>query len=225
MATLREPRHLLPMTGKTYKQGRNEIAFKICGEDTGGAYTLCETVLPPGSGAGLHRHPTYDETLIVRAGNFDFQVAGKDIKVGPGETVFVPRGTPHSFKCTGPETGRQPPSVRPAESSRPSSTKSRRLRSIAAIPRNRLQPWTSGRSRRNTESKCWGEPSWLAIESERYPIRWNRILFLVARGLDPRVHGLPGHPRDEVPGGGNDEKRVSAPDRIVPQVLSISRRS
>jgi mannose-6-phosphate isomerase-like protein (cupin superfamily) len=107
MAGLREPRHFAPMTGKTYKLGRIEIAFTTCGEHTGGAYTLCETIEPPGSGAGLHRHPTYDETFIICAGHFDFHLAGKDIKVGPGETVFVPRGTPHSFTCAGPEPGRQ----------------------------------------------------------------------------------------------------------------------
>ena len=107
MSSPRAPRHLLPMTGKTYKLGRIEIAFKACGSDTEGAYTLCETVEPPGSGAGLHRHPTYDETFIICEGQFDFHIDGKDLKVGAGETIFVPRGTPHGFKCAGPGIGRQ----------------------------------------------------------------------------------------------------------------------
>ena len=29
------------------------------------------------------------------------------LKLGPGDAVFVPRGTPHSFLCVGPEVGRQ----------------------------------------------------------------------------------------------------------------------
>lgn len=29
------------------------------------------------------------------------------LKLGPGDTVFVPRGTPHSFICVGPDVGRQ----------------------------------------------------------------------------------------------------------------------
>ena len=103
----REPRHLLPMNGKTYQLGRIQIAFKACGSDTEGAYTLCETIEPPGSGAGLHRHPTYDETFIICEGRFDFVVNGKSLSVGPGETLVVPRGTPHAFKCAGPENGRQ----------------------------------------------------------------------------------------------------------------------
>lgn len=102
-----EPRHLLPAAGKTYKLGRIAIAFKACGSDTGGAYTLCETVEPPGSGASLHRHPTYDEAFIICEGRFAFSLAGKDYEVGPGESLFVPRGTPHSFTCIGPENGRQ----------------------------------------------------------------------------------------------------------------------
>ncbi len=29
------------------------------------------------------------------------------LKLGPGDVVFVPRGTPHGFVSTGPEVGRQ----------------------------------------------------------------------------------------------------------------------
>ena len=29
------------------------------------------------------------------------------LKLGPGDVVFVPRGTPHGFISTGPEVGRQ----------------------------------------------------------------------------------------------------------------------
>ena len=64
-------------------------------------------LLSPASGAGHHRHPTYDETFIICEGHYDFQLGEKMLKLGPGDTVFVPRGTAHSFICIGPETGRQ----------------------------------------------------------------------------------------------------------------------
>jgi hypothetical protein len=46
-------------------------------------------------------------TLIICEGHYDFQLAEKMLKLGPGDTVFVPRGTLHSLICVGPEVGRQ----------------------------------------------------------------------------------------------------------------------
>ena len=38
---------------------------------------------------------------------YDFRLDGKKLKLGAGDVVFVPRGTPHGFLSTGPEIGRQ----------------------------------------------------------------------------------------------------------------------
>ena len=105
--TAPQPRRMQRLEGRNFTLGRIAIAFKTCGEDTNGAYTLCETVEPPGSGAGLHRHPTYDETFIICEGRFSFRLGDATMELGPGETVFVPRGTKHAFTCIGSEPGRQ----------------------------------------------------------------------------------------------------------------------
>ena len=102
-----QPRHFLPGDGKSYQIGRMSMTFKTSAEPGWNAYTVCEAIEPPAFGAGLHRHPTYDETFIICEGHYDFQLDKKMLKLGPGDTVFVPRGTPHSFMCTGPKTGRQ----------------------------------------------------------------------------------------------------------------------
>jgi len=107
MNTAVQPRHFLPGEGRTYKLGRMTITFKTSAEDNAGAYTLCEAIEPPDSGAGLHRHPTYDETFIICEGHYEFHVGTRTLKLGPGNMVFVPKGTPHSFKSVGPEIGRQ----------------------------------------------------------------------------------------------------------------------
>jgi len=83
------------------------LTFKTTAIDNAGAYTLCETIEPPGSGAGLHRHSSYDETHIICEGHFDCQLGEQMLKLGPGDMMFVPRGSPHSVKSTGPETGRE----------------------------------------------------------------------------------------------------------------------
>ena len=101
------PKHFLPGEGKSYKVGRMTMTFKTSAEQDWNAYTLCEAIEPPESGAGFHRHPTYDETFIICEGHYDFRLDNKLLKLGPGDVVFVPRGTPHGFVSTGPEVGRQ----------------------------------------------------------------------------------------------------------------------
>jgi len=99
--------HFLPGEGKTYKVGRMTMTFKTTAGQGWNAYTVCEAIEPPESGAGYHRHPTYDETFVIFEGHYDFRLDGKMLKLGPGDVVFVPRGSPHGFLSTGPEIGRQ----------------------------------------------------------------------------------------------------------------------
>jgi mannose-6-phosphate isomerase-like protein (cupin superfamily) len=107
METAVQPKHFKPGEGTTRKLGRMTMTFKTTAKDGWNAYTVCEAIEPPESGAGYHRHPTYDETFVICEGHYDFRLDGKLLKLGPGDVVFVPRGTPHGFVCTGPETGRQ----------------------------------------------------------------------------------------------------------------------
>ena len=102
-----QPKHFLPGEGKTFKIGRMTMTFKTTAEAGWNAYTICEAIEPPESGAGYHRHATYDETFIICEGHYDFRLDGKLLKLGPGDVIFVPRGTPPSFVSMGPEIGRQ----------------------------------------------------------------------------------------------------------------------
>jgi len=107
MQSAMQPRHFQPGEGKSYKLGRMTMNFKTTAGQDWNAYTVCEAIEPPESGAGYHRHPNYDETFIIVEGHYDFRLDGKLLKLGPGDVVFVPRGTPHGFVSTGPEVGRQ----------------------------------------------------------------------------------------------------------------------
>jgi mannose-6-phosphate isomerase-like protein (cupin superfamily) len=102
-----QPRHFAPGEGKTYRLGKITLTFKTTAGDNAGAYTLCEAIEPPGSGAGLHRHVTYDETHIICEGHYACQLGDKMLVLGPGDMMFAPRGTPHSIKSMGPETGHE----------------------------------------------------------------------------------------------------------------------
>ena len=105
MTTTVQPRHFGPGEGKTYTLGRITLTFKTTAADNAGAYTLCEAIEPPDSGAGLHRHSTYDETHIICAGRYQCQLGDRMLTLGPGDMMFAPRGTPHSIRSLGPETG------------------------------------------------------------------------------------------------------------------------
>jgi len=105
--TKAQPKHFSPGDGTTYKLGRITLTFKTTAADNAGAYTLCEAVEPPDSGAGLHRHATYDETHIICEGHYECQLGDAMLVLGPGNMMFAPKGTPHSVKSIGPETGRE----------------------------------------------------------------------------------------------------------------------
>jgi mannose-6-phosphate isomerase-like protein (cupin superfamily) len=107
MFNAKAPTHFKPGEGKTFKLGRMTMTFKTTADENWSAYTFCEAIEPPESGAGYHRHPTYDETFVICEGHYDFRLDGEELKLGPGDVVFVPRGTPHGFVNIGPEVGRQ----------------------------------------------------------------------------------------------------------------------
>ena len=48
----------------------------------------------PGFDAGVHSH-TNDTTLVVIKGAYLYKADGKEIRVGPGDFLFVPGGTRH----------------------------------------------------------------------------------------------------------------------------------
>jgi mannose-6-phosphate isomerase-like protein (cupin superfamily) len=103
----RLPRYFPLGDGKSYQLGKITLTFKTSVTDTGAAYTLCEAVEPPDAGAGLHRHMSYDETHIICAGQYEARLGDRTLQLSAGDMFFAPRGTPHSIKCLGPETGRE----------------------------------------------------------------------------------------------------------------------
>ena len=74
--------------------------------DTGATVRVAAARVAAQGGKRL-RHPTYDETFIICEGHYDFRLGEKLLKLGSGDVVFIPRGTPHGFVSTGPEFGRQ----------------------------------------------------------------------------------------------------------------------
>lgn len=69
---------------------------------TGGALDLFEmTVQPRAAMPVAHHHETWDETVYGLSGTTTWRIAGRDVPVGPGRTVFIPRGVVHGFRNDG----------------------------------------------------------------------------------------------------------------------------
>lgn len=69
---------------------------------TKGALDLFEmTVQPQAAMPVAHYHETWDETVYGLSGTTTWRVAGQDVPVRPGQTVFIPRGVVHGFRNHG----------------------------------------------------------------------------------------------------------------------------
>jgi quercetin dioxygenase-like cupin family protein len=106
MSDTKHLQHFRSMEGKAYQLGPLKLAFKRNEADAEGSYSMFESLEQPGRSVVLHRHPTFQETFIVLEGRFEFEVAGERRSLGQGEMLVIPRGAPHGFTCTSPESGR-----------------------------------------------------------------------------------------------------------------------
>ncbi len=72
---------------------RAEMLVKAAAEETGGAYSLIETVNPPDAGPPLHLHHGVDEAFYVLGGTYEFVCGDSSVGAGPGAFVLLPRGS------------------------------------------------------------------------------------------------------------------------------------
>jgi mannose-6-phosphate isomerase-like protein (cupin superfamily) len=70
--------------------------------ETRDAYVVTLGAFPPGEpGPPMHVHPNTDETFYVADGEATFQLGDREVWVGAGGLVFVPRGAPHTVWNSG----------------------------------------------------------------------------------------------------------------------------
>lgn len=70
-------------------------------EDSGGSISIVDSLSPVESGPPRHVHHKEDETFVVITGKCKLWIEGLETIAGPGESVFIPRGTEHTFKIIG----------------------------------------------------------------------------------------------------------------------------
>jgi quercetin dioxygenase-like cupin family protein len=77
------------------------LTVLLDGNETGGAYTVMEAILPPGGGPPPHVHSLEDEGFLVITGEVTFYLGDNTIVLKPGEYLSAPRGIPHHFVNSG----------------------------------------------------------------------------------------------------------------------------
>ena len=86
-------------SSETIAFGPLTVRFLLTGEDSNGTLAAFELVvlgsqrLP----APAHSHDHYEETIYGLDGALTWTVDGKQIDVGPGEALCIPRGAIHRF--------------------------------------------------------------------------------------------------------------------------------
>jgi quercetin dioxygenase-like cupin family protein len=78
--------------------GELGIRFLLEGDASGGAVTLFEFSVPAGARVPIaHSHDAYEETIYGLEGTLTWTVEGRQVDVGPGEALCIPRGVVHRF--------------------------------------------------------------------------------------------------------------------------------
>ncbi len=79
------------------------IRFLLTGDNSAGRIAAFEMTVPgaqrlPGP---AHSHDHYEETIYGIEGTLTWTIAGKQVDVGPGQAVCIPRGAIHRFDNNG----------------------------------------------------------------------------------------------------------------------------
>jgi quercetin dioxygenase-like cupin family protein len=86
-----------PGEGRTGDLGSIGVAFKLWGEDTGGAISIVEHPFPVGALVPPHLHTREDEYSIVTQGEIGFRSGDREAVLGPGGYITKPRGELHTM--------------------------------------------------------------------------------------------------------------------------------
>lgn len=79
----------------------DKYTIKAGAAETSGAMGLIEVVVPPMSGPPLHTHGNEDEAFYILDGRFEVVANDRELTVGAGGFIYLPKGTLHRFRNIG----------------------------------------------------------------------------------------------------------------------------
>ena len=100
--TGRPVRHVPAGEGRAIWLVGDTYTFKATADDTNGAFTLWEAIVPPQAGPPPHIHHWQDEGYYILEGQLEVLDHDRTIAASAGSFVHIPRGRLHEFKNPGP---------------------------------------------------------------------------------------------------------------------------
>jgi quercetin dioxygenase-like cupin family protein len=76
--------------------------FLVPNEVTGGQLSVFQATMPEGFSPPRHIHTREDEVFLVMEGEVCFDIDGDLQLAGPGASLYMPRGVPHTFRVQSP---------------------------------------------------------------------------------------------------------------------------
>jgi quercetin dioxygenase-like cupin family protein len=88
---------------ETIRLGPLAVRFLLTGDNSTGSIAAFELAVPGAQrlAAPAHSHDHYEETIYGLDGVLTWTVDGKQIDVGPGQALCIPRGAIHRFDNNG----------------------------------------------------------------------------------------------------------------------------
>jgi mannose-6-phosphate isomerase-like protein (cupin superfamily) len=88
---------------ETIRLGPLAVRFLLSGDYSNGSIAAFDLVVPGAQrlAAPAHSHDHYEETIFGIDGVLTWTVDGKQIDVGPGQALCIPRGAVHRFDNNG----------------------------------------------------------------------------------------------------------------------------
>ena len=109
-----QPIHLSSTGGKAMNVLGIPMVLRLHGRDTNGIVSAVESHDIPGGGPPLHIHVREDETFQILEGEYEWTVGDKKFTAKKGDTIFAPRGIPHTYRYLGTSPGRLMCIINPA---------------------------------------------------------------------------------------------------------------
>ena len=92
----------MTQTREVIRIGQTTVTFLLEGKDTNEQLAMFEFTVPVGAKVPIpHSHERYDETVYGMQGVITFTMNGTPHNIGPGDSLFIPRGAVHGFNNFG----------------------------------------------------------------------------------------------------------------------------
>lgn len=90
-----------PMEGSRVWVTDELITFVVTSGQTGGKYSLTDSVVPPHGGPPPHIHSREDEAFWILEGELEITVGEERFRASAGSFVHLPKGMLHSYQNVG----------------------------------------------------------------------------------------------------------------------------